>query len=101
MYIYKNQGDSKYTAVHEENDIEDLQKDDISDEDMFDEMIDINGKTKEDDMFDNYSDDESWEVDSDAYSVSSVSSGDESSSFINDGTTDYETTDSDDDDDDF
>ena len=68
---------------------------------MFDEMVDINGKIKGKNMSDNYIDDEAWEVDSDAYSNRSVSSGDDSSSFINDETTDYETTDADDSDDDY
>ena len=73
----------------------------MSDEDMFDEMVDINGKIKGKNMSDNYIDDEAWEADSDAYSIRSVSSGDDSSSFINDETTDYETIDADDSDDDF
>lgn len=73
----------------------------MSDEDMFDEMVDINGKIKGKKMSDNYIEDEAWEVDSDAYSIRSVSSSSDLSSFINDGTTDYETTDADDSDDDF
>ena len=68
---------------------------------MFDEMVDINGKIKGKKMSDNYIEDEVWEVDSDAYSIRSVSSSSDLSSFINDGTTDYETTDADDSDDDF
>ena len=68
---------------------------------MFDEMVDINGKIKGKKMSDNYIDDEAWEVDSDAYSNRLVSSSSDLSSFINDETTDYETTDADDSDDDF
>ena len=73
----------------------------MSDEDMFDEMVDINGKIKGKNMSDNYIDDEAREVDSNAYSIRSVSSGDDSSSFIDDETTYYETTNADDIDDDF
>ena len=46
----------------------------MNDEDMFDEMVDINGKIKGKKMSDNYIEDEAWEVDSDAYSIRSVSS---------------------------
>ena len=65
---------------------------------MFDKMVDIDGKIKGEHVYDNYMDDEAWEVDSDAYNIRSMSSND---GFINDGTTDYETIDDGNNDDDF
>ena len=59
---------------------------------MWDDMVDIHGNLHGKHV-DNYSDEEVWEVDSDAYSKRSVSDSDDSDSFINDDTTDYESTD--------
>ena len=59
---------------------------------MWDDMVDIHGNLHGR-YVDNYSDEEVWEVDSDAYSKQSVSDSDDSPSFINDNTTDYESTD--------
>ena len=75
-----------------------MQKHNSPDDDLFDETIDIDGKIQGKHVYDSYMDDEAWEVDSDAYSRRSVSSND---GFINDGTTDYETSDDGNSDDDF
>ena len=47
----------------------------MNDDEMWDDMVDINGNLH-DKHVDDYSDDEVWEVDSDAYSKRSVSSKD-------------------------
>ena len=65
----------------------------IHDDNMWDDMVDIRGNLNGKHV-DTYSDEEVWEVDSDAYSKSSATDSDDSSSFINDNTTDYESTDS-------
>ena len=92
-YNYKlYTGDYKYTAVEEEYDREELDKTTMNEPDMWDEMIDIHGKHHGKDANMNYIDKEAWEVDSDAYSQHSVSDSDDISSFINDNTTDYEST---------
>ena len=101
IHILKIQGDYKYTVLDEEHDREELDKHNLIEEDMFDEMVDIDGKVNGKKNCTNYIEDESWEVDSDAYSIRSVSSGDDISDFINDNTTDYETTDGDDSDEEF
>lgn len=87
--------------LDEEHDREELEKHNLSDEDMFDEMVDIHGKVKGKQIDNNYIEDEAWDVDLDAYSIRSVTSGDDLSDFINDDTTDYETTDADNSDDEF
>ena len=99
--MYKNNaGDSKYTAIDEEYDRELLDEHNMNEDDMWDDMVDIRGN-KHRRYVEDYSDEEVWEVDSDAYSKRSVSdsddisifTNDEISSFINDDTTDYETND--------
>ena len=64
----------------------------MDEETMWDDMVDIDGNLHGR-YVDNYSDEEVWEVDSDAYSKQSVSDSDDLASFINDNTTDYESTD--------
>ena len=44
IHILKIQGDYKYTVVDEEHDREELDKHNLIEEDMFDEMVDIDGK---------------------------------------------------------
>ena len=73
----------------------------MNEDDMWDDMIDIHGKLHGQEANMNYIDDEAWEVDSDAYSKQSVSDSDDSNSFINDDTTDYETTEDSNSDDEF
>ena len=91
-YNYKlYTGDYKYTAVEEEYDREELDKTTMNEPDMWDDMVDIHGNLHGR-YVDNYSDEEVWEIDSDAYSKQSVSDSDDISSFINDNTTDYEST---------
>lgn len=78
-----------------------LNKNNTSENDMWDDMVDIDGKINGKDVVNNYLDEEAWEVDSDAYSVRSVTDDDDLTSFINDGPTDYETTDDEKSDDEF
>ena len=78
-----------------------LDEHNMNDVDMWDDMVDIHGKINGKDINMNYIDDEAWEVDSDAYSKRSVSDSDDLSSFINDNTTDYESTEESNSEDDF
>lgn len=73
----------------------------IDDDDVRDQMVDINGKVNGKDICVNYIDDEAWEVDYDAYTKSSASKTNDLASFINDESTDYESTDNSSGDDDF
>ena len=78
-----------------------LDEHNMNDVDMWDDMVDIHGKINGKDSNMNYIDDEAWEVDSDVYTKSSASETDDLASFINDGSTDYESTDNSSGDDDF
>ena len=86
-------GDSKYThrAENDESDKELIHRHNMSHDDMWDHMVDIDGKLNGEDAFDSYIDEEAWEVDSDVYSIRSISSTDDLAEFINDCSDDYET----------
>ncbi|PWA89064.1 phosphoenolpyruvate carboxylase 2 [Artemisia annua] len=72
-------GDSKYThrAENNEHDKALIHKHNMSHDDMWDNMVDIDGKLNGKDACDSYIDEETWEVDSDVYSIRSVSSTDD------------------------
>ena len=94
MFKYQtyNTGDYKYTVIDEEYDRELLDEHNMNEDSMLDDMVDIHGNLHGR-YVDSYSDEEDWEVDSNAYSKESLSDSDDLPSFINDNTTDYESTD--------
>ena len=66
------------------------------DNDVWDKMPNIDGKVHGRTIHISDVDEETWEINSAAYSVSYDSNDDDVSNFINDGSTDYETTSDDD-----
>ena len=65
----------------------------MSDDDVRDQMVDIDGEVNGEDVYPNYLDDEAFEVNSDTYTTSATSNTNDCASFINDDSTDYESTD--------